>query len=454
MSGVTTTYKYLHLIKYSTLLLWDIKRLSTSALKYRYHTIPLKDVLSVPKMEWIDIEDDKDYPILGVHAQGEGVYINRIAKGKELTMKQYQRSKPMHLFYCKVRTVNGQWGIVYPEFSNSYGSSNMQYLSINQEKLNPSFLELLLRVKSITQEWDKNAVGADRRHFPLKTLLNLQIPLPSLEEQNKIVAAYNATIAQADNLVQQTVHINDQIETYLKEKLGTNIETIFNKSLLSFVHYKDISRWDPLFLLSSSNIVSKYSLVRLADCIGHFLTDQNRKSLRLETRKTPLKDFRYIGMEHVEKGSGQIIDSPIVKGKEIKSQTIHVPQGYYIYGKLRPYLNKYWYNDLKTDEKEIICSSEFFVFDIKDGINTLYFKYVLASYIVQMQIADAMSGTRMPRISEQTFRNIQIPLPPLHIQNEIVAHITALRAEQKNLQQQASDLRLQAAQQFEQTIFN
>ena len=65
-----------------------------------------------------------------------------------------------------------------------------------------------------------------------------------------------------------------------------------------------------------------------------------------------------------------------------------------------------------------------------------------------------MSGARMPRISEETFRGIQIPLPPLNIQNEIVEHIDVLRKEQKDLQQKALTLRQQATQQFEQTIFN
>lgn len=447
-----TQYKYLKLVKYSSLLLWDIKRLSNSALKYRYDIIPLKDILSVPKMEWVEIENEKEYPILGVHAHGEGVYINRVAKGRELTMKQYQKSKPMHLFYCKVRTVNGQWGVVWPEFADSYGSSNMQYLAINQEKINPRYLELLLRVKSITREWDKNAVGADGRHFPLKTLMNLTIPLPSMEEQNAIIAAYNTVIEQANICTSAAHGVDAEIEDYLHNILGTNIELNQNDSLLSFVHYKDISRWDPLFLLSSSNIHSKYQLVTLSTCINNFLSDENGVSLRIETQKTPTQEYRYIGMENVEKETGRVVDAPIVKGKEIKSQTIKVPTKYFIYGKLRPYLNKYWYNDSEQPE-EIICSSEFFVFDIKDNINTNYFKYVLASYIVQKQIVDAMSGARMPRISEDTFRNIQIPLPPLDLQNEIVEHITLLREKQKTMIEQAKERRKQAAQQFEQTIF-
>ena len=87
-------------------------------------------------------------------------------------------------------------------------------------------------------------------------------------------------------------------------------------------------------------------------------------------------------------------------------------------------------------------------------MNKQYFLSVLASYIVQKQLADAMSGARMPRITEDTFRSIQIPLPPLDIQNEIVSHITSLRTEQKALQQQSLSLRSAAQHQFTQTIFN
>ena len=63
-------------------------------------------------------------------------------------------------------------------------------------------------------------------------------------------------------------------------------------------------------------------------------------------------------------------------------------------------------------------------------------------------------GVTVESIDSDAFMGIPFICPPLEKQNEIVNHITTLRAEQKNLRQQASDLRLQAAQQFEQTIFN
>ena len=194
-----TEFSYLRFVNFKNIDRWDIKSLLGNAVSFKYPTQKLKSFLSKADIEWIDIEDDKDYPILGVHAQGEGVYINKIASGKELTMKRYQKSKANTLFYCKVRTVKGQWGVVFPEYANSYGSSNMQYLDINFEKINPEYFLNLLKLKQLTDIWDKNAIGADGRHFTLQTLLNLQIPLPNLLEQETIVSLYKAKIKKARN---------------------------------------------------------------------------------------------------------------------------------------------------------------------------------------------------------------------------------------------------------------
>lgn len=60
----------------------------------------------------------------------------------------------------------------------------------------------------------------------------------------------------------------------------------------------------------------------------------------------------------------------------------------------------------------------------------------------------------LPNINAGIVANYEVPIPPADIQNEIVDHISALRAKQKHLQQQASNLRTQASQQFEQTIFH
>ena len=181
------------------------------------------------------------------------------------------------------------------------------------------------------------------------------------------------------------------------------------------------------------------------------MKNHNGKSLRMESYNMLSKDFHYIGMEHVDKATGQLLNSPIVKGSQIKSQTVAVPKGYFIYGKLRPYLNKYWYNN--TDLEDIVCSSELFVFKIKDSINTRFFECVLGSNIVQDQISDLASGARMPRITEDIFMNIQIPIPPLDIQKKLADQIYKITEKINELRNNAVRMRIIALENFENQIF-
>jgi restriction endonuclease S subunit len=446
-------YSYLKYISFIDFNLWDVKSYTSNKLKSRFPLIKLSSFLSVDKMEWIDIESDKEYPILGVRANGKGVYLNRIAKGRELTMKKYQKSKVNYLFYCKVRTVNGQWGIVYPEFENTYGSSNMQYLKVDETKINLRFFELLLSLKSLTDEFDKNAIGADGRHFTLKTLLALEIPLPSLKVQEEFVNTYFRKVHESEALLKEANNLNIQIEKYLFNELEVNINSKYEKSrLLQFVKFEETSRWDTLFLLGKiPTLKSKYGLVKFAEVIKYFNKDRNYKSIRVDSSRFPNEEFRYIGMEHIEKETGRLLDMPTVKGKEIKSQTIKVPKGFFVYGKLRPYLNKYWINETSFDN--IICSSEFFVFDIDSGINKLFFKNVLSSKIIQDQISDKTSGARMPRINEDIFFNLKFPLPPIEIQNKIAAKISHLNSKIEKSRFDAVNAKSEAEQQFEKAIF-
>lgn len=444
-------YKYLHLVNYNTFLLWDIKRYFMTQVASSHPIVKLGDYIQEEGTKYNISDKTKTYGILGVNNQ-TGIFDAYEENGSKIKQK-YKKMQVGWIAYNPYRVNVGSIGIRTEEHLFEYISPAYVVFSCKTGLL-PEFLFLLMKTDLFNKIIRENTTGSVRQNLNYSVLSNLQIPLPSLEEQKNIVSTYNAKIEQANIYSLCTYRINKKIEDYLHDILETNIEFDISGSFLNYVNYKDISRWDALFLLSNNNIKSKYPLATLGQCISHFLTDQNGKSLRRETYKTPEKEYTYIGMENVKKEIGEIIDNVIVKGKDIKSQTIYVPSNYFLYGKLRPYLNKYWYNNIETQQEEIICSSEFFVFDIKNNINSKYFLYVLASYIVQKQIIDAMSGARMPRISEETFRGIQIPLPPINIQNEIVEHIDVLRKEQKDLQQKALTLRQQATQQFEQTIFN
>ncbi|MDZ7777154.1 MAG: hypothetical protein U5L09_16830 [Bacteroidales bacterium] len=102
---------------------------------------------------------------------------------------------------------------------------------------------------------------------------------------------------------------------------------------------------------------SKFDLVEFSKIITKFNKDVDSKPIRINTTSFPKENFLFIGMENIEKETGRLVEFQKVKGSEIKSQTLKVPKGYVLFGKLRPYLNKYWVN--KTEHENIVCSSEF-----------------------------------------------------------------------------------------------
>ncbi len=65
-----------------------------------------------------------------------------------------------------------------------------------------------------------------------------------------------------------------------------------------------------------------------------------------------------------------------------------------------------------------------------------------------------MESVFIPRRNEELFKGLEIPLQPLPIQNEIVAHISSQKMEIKRLKAAAESLRKEAKEDFEREIFN
>lgn len=447
--------KYISIVPFSGLFNWDVKIiLGDNIISSKKHPMkPFSYFTRPANIQKVKIEDEQEYKILGVRSYGLGAYKNRITKGKYLKMKVYQQAKLNHLFWCKVDTKNGAFGIISQELSDGIASSNMMFAELDLSRINPDYLQLLFRCPKINTYMDSMVTGTtNRKYIRFSDLLNnVKVPVPSLEEQNKLVEEYNKQLAIAADAELLAIKKHRNINSLLFSELGVKISKDNVLNGLSTVAFSVLDRWDIAYLQNTAKYTAKYKSLRFENCIDHFMKGFDGKSLRMETYKTPTRDFHYIGMEHIEKATGQLIDAPIVKGSQIKSQTVTIPNGYFIYGKLRPYLNKYWYNNTNWDN--IVCSSELFVFRIKDSINTRFFEVVLGSDIIQEQIADLTSGARMPRITEEVFMNIQIPIPPLDVQKNLADQIDKITDEIKELRNSALQKRTIVLKNFEAQIF-
>ena len=414
---------------------FDLKKLGT-AIKRR------KDQMTV--------EDGKKYKRITIKTNCGGVVVRDEAWGKDIKTKDQYYVKAGQLAVSKIDARNGAFGIVPPEADGAIITGNFWVYDVNPEVANIEYLTLILSSRFFMQAWmDCSNGSGNRLYLQEEKFLNYKIPIPDISIQNHLILEHNNKIERAKELQLEIYNLHNKIELNLMKETQVHFKNTSFEGLIGTVNYKDISRWDPQYLANNVSIVSDMNLVSMNMVISNFMVDEKGQSLRINTQDDKEKLFSYIGMEHVEKNSGRAYPQSVL-GKEILSQTIRVPSNYVIYGKLRPYLNKYWQNNF--DKQDVICSSEFFVFDTKN-IDRQYFLEVLSSQIIQKQLSFLYSGARMPRINEDDFMGLKLPLPTIEKQRQIVAGISKIRTHIRELENKIFDCNKIAKGQFEEAVF-
>lgn len=128
----------------------------------------------------------------------------------------------------------------------------------------------------------------------------------------------------------------------------------------------------------------------------------------------------YIGLENITQDTGTITGSLVTETPaEIKSLKNVFRPGDILYGKLRPNLNKVWLAD-----RPGICSTDILVIRQTDkaALPALYARLFRSKHFNERVLA-FVKGAQLPRIGWDSFESIEIPLPPLDVQQAIVAEI-------------------------------
>ena len=133
----------------------------------------------------------------------------------------------------------------------------------------------------------------------------------------------------------------------------------------------------------------------------------------------------YVGLQNITQDSGQLTGDVVIdEPANIKSlKNVFCPDDI-LYGRLRPNLNKVWIADRKG-----ICSTDIFVIRPLDCrvVPSLY-AHVFRSGYFNDAVLRQINGAQLPRVGWQSFANLEIPLPPLRVQQAIVAEIEAEQA--------------------------
>ena len=336
-------------------------------------------------------------------------------------------AEPGMLIYSKIAFADGSIGIL-PKLNNIALSSEFPVYEVDENRVNKIYLWLYLTSENTKKQSRVLQVGQGRKRVYPKDFENIRIYLPSLKIQEKIVSDWSKAQKEAQELNKKVDEREKVIDDYILRDLGIEKKEYEKKKGVFVAWFKDLERWDVQYFSGGINLVSK-NFVPLKTAIARF---ENGKII---PRKNVV--YKYVGLEHIEKNNGNY-NFEEVNGEEIKSQSIVLKNGCVYYAKLRPYLNKVFLFEKKEDN--FISTSELYGFSVKDEVDKKYLLFLLLSELIQSQIKDLMIGARMPRISEDNFKNLKIVLPPLPKQKEIAKKVEAVRAEIAEIKSRASGI--------------
>lgn len=152
---------------------------------------------------------------------------------------------------------------------------------------------------------------------------------------------------------------------------------------------------------------------------------------------TPVKNEykKYIALEHIEQGNGRIL------GYGNSSETTSLKNSFYksdiLFGKLRPYLRKYWLCDFDG-----VCSTEILTLRAKDDFNPLYCFYLIQQDSFIENISSKAFGTKMPRTSWNDIKKFKFPIPQINEQERIADILMKLDIHIKKIELNISDFSL------------
>lgn len=141
-------------------------------------------------------------------------------------------------------------------------------------------------------------------------------------------------------------------------------------------------------------------------------------SLRNERSTEASEAEDYLELEDLEQGTGRILSKR--NTMEVESAVTVFKQGDVLFGKLRPYLEKYYQADF--DGK---CTGEILAFK-PERIDSRFLFYCVGSFWFIERCNAIAYGAKMPRVSWSTqLAQFNIPLPPVAEQKQIAAYLDA-----------------------------
>lgn len=381
--------------------------------------------------ERVRAEADKEYKMAGVRWYGEGVFHRETVRGNEMSASQVTPLVPGALIYNRLFAWKASFAVVPTELADCFVSNEFPQFIPDTSRILAEYLYLFCTRDATIRAVNTASTGSaavSRNRFKEEHFFDFDIPLPPLAEQKAIVARWRKAkdeIAAARGRVDKR---RATIDARFFADLGLRLPDISSMPKAFAVWWEDFLRWgvDFNFLNQSGADLSrgKYPVVELGSILDLVQYGTSEKA------NTTGDGIAVIRMNNIVDGQFDLTRLKHLRLPKAEIDKLALKEGDILFN--------------RTNSKELVgkcavfhANGEFvfasYLIRVRaspEKADADFLAYVINSPIGRQQI-NALSRQIIGQanINSEELRGMQIPLPPLSVQKQIMERVAAGRAE-------------------------
>jgi type I restriction enzyme S subunit len=209
--------------------------------------VELRNVVSQLGPVAYDPEPDEIVRFAGVRWYGEGLFVREERDGSHVKGKCYPL-RPGLLVYNRLFAWKQSFAVVTPEFEGVVVSNEFPQFEVDEELARTKFVALVCASAKFAEVALMRSTGStavSRNRLREVDFLDLEIPLPPLPEQDRIIVQHEADMVAAA-VAAETAKARSSVawEAFVGALVQPPPEEVRAGGLVAVVRFADLSRWD------------------------------------------------------------------------------------------------------------------------------------------------------------------------------------------------------------------
>lgn len=407
-------------VGFNALINWSVQYLGDSAIKFngKYPLMRIGDFLTRNKTVVI-IRDGVKYKRVTIRVRNGGVILRDEVLGENIGTKRQFLVSGGQFILSKIDARNGAMGIIPADLDGAVVTQDFLPYDIDTALINPQYFVLVCTTKQFIDFCQSCSSGTtNRQRVDEIQFLNIKVPVPSLEEQNKLVKKYNDIMFFIKMEEMKVVDIDVKATTSVRDALGVALYPgLIEKKLIHYGMYSMIDSWSVAHILHTENSPfgkSKYPCKKLSELA--YINPRTDVSM-LDNKD----ELSFIPMEDISDDYGEWVGASIGSKANITGYT-KFQDGDIIWARITPCMQngKSAYVHNMVNGKGF-GSTEFHIVRLKaQDVLPEYIHTLLRHYDVLSDAKKYFTGSAgQQRVPASYLENLLIPLPPLDIQKKI-----------------------------------